>query len=524
MTTLKMHSPNLVDDNIAKIATLFPNCITEKPKTDEQGNPLKDKDGNIILETAIDFDLLKQELSHHLIDGSQERYRLDWVGKREAILTANSPIAKTLRPYRDESVDFDNTGNLFIEGDNLEALKLLQESYLGAVKMIYIDPPYNTGNDFIYNDDFSEDTESFFARSGQVDDNGNRLIANLESNGRFHSDWLSMMYSRLKLARNLLSDDGVIFISINDAEQANLKKICDEIFGISNFITSIPRKGSGGRQDSTHYAIVHEYILVYTREINNFNAGKDKKELSGFNKIEKETNRKYKTQLLRKWGENSRREDRPNLFYPIKAPDGYDLYPLFGDGRESCWRWGEKTMQEALNNNVVEFIKDEQGVWTAYEKLYEDESSNEKLFITWIDDVSSSSGARLIKSLFDNKKVFDYPKPVDLIKLLIKMANVKDGEIVLDFFGGSATTANAVIELNSETDKIGNIKFILVQINENINKDKLKEAYDFCTKNNLPTTIAEISKERIRRAGAKIQAESNKTATPPRHLMSAFVC
>ena len=223
MDKLKMHSPNLVDANIEKISALFPNCITET------------KDENGELKKAVDFDLLKQELSQILVDGEQERYRLDWVGKKEAILTANAPIAKTLRPCRDESVNFDKTGNLFIEGDNLEALKLLQENYLGKVKMIYIDPPYNTGNDFIYEDDFAESTDEFFERSNQTDDEGNKLVANTDSNGRFHSDWLSMMYSRLKLARNLLTDDGVIFISIDDNEVHNLRKICDEIFGSQNF-------------------------------------------------------------------------------------------------------------------------------------------------------------------------------------------------------------------------------------------------------------------------------------------------
>ena len=229
MTTLKMHTPNLVDSNIERLAEVFPNCVTEKPKTDEQGKVIRDMNGEVVLERGIDFELLKQELSHSVIDGSQERYRLDWVGKREAIVTANSPIAKTLRPCREESVDFETTGNLFIEGDNLEALKLLQESYLGKVKMIYIDPPYNTGNDFIYNDDFAADTAEFFERSGQVDADGNRLVANTESNGRFHSDWLSMMYSRLKLSFNLLHDKGVIFISIDDKEVHNLRT-CSQSF------------------------------------------------------------------------------------------------------------------------------------------------------------------------------------------------------------------------------------------------------------------------------------------------------
>lgn len=269
MTTLKMHTPNLVDSNIDRIAELFPNCITEKPKTDEQGNVLKDANGEVILERGIDFELLKQELSHSVIDGSQERYRLDWVGKREAIVTANSPIAKTLRPVREESVDFDTTGNLFIEGDNLEALKLLQESYLGKVKMIYIDPPYNTGNDFIYNDDFAADTAEFFERSGQVDADGNRLVANTESNGRFHSDWLSMMYSRLKLARNLLAEDGVIFISIDDNEQANLKKICDEVFGIDNFIGGLTVENNPkGRKNSSFISVSAEYCMIYSKNKN----------------------------------------------------------------------------------------------------------------------------------------------------------------------------------------------------------------------------------------------------------------
>lgn len=252
---LKMHSPNLVDANIEKISALFPNCITET------------KGENGELKKAIDFDLLKQELSQVLVEGEQERYRLDWVGKKEAILTANAPIAKTLRPCREESVNFDSTENLFIEGDNLEALKLLQENYLGKVKMIYIDPPYNIGNDFIYEDDFAESTDAFFEKSNQVDEEGNRLIANTESNGRFHSDWLSMLYSRLKLARNLLSDDGAIFISIDDGEQANLKKICDEVFGSNNFVAdAIWRSKDNSNNDAKKFSIDHNHTLIYSKQ------------------------------------------------------------------------------------------------------------------------------------------------------------------------------------------------------------------------------------------------------------------
>lgn len=254
MDKLKMHSPNLVDANIEKISALFPNCITET------------KDENGELKKAVDFDLLKQELSQVLVEGEQERYRLDWVGKKEAILTANAPIAKTLRPCREESVNFDKTENLFIEGDNLEALKLLQENYLGKVKMIYIDPPYNTGNDFIYKDDFVESTDKFFERSNQVDEDGNKLVAWKEAEGRFHSVWLSNMYSRLLLAKNLLKDEGLIFISINDAEFNNLKSLCNEIFGQQNFIAQlIWQNKKGGGNDSIHIATEHEYILVFSK-------------------------------------------------------------------------------------------------------------------------------------------------------------------------------------------------------------------------------------------------------------------
>ncbi|WP_171492820.1 site-specific DNA-methyltransferase, partial [Acinetobacter ursingii] len=254
---LKMHSPNLVDSNIEKIAALFPNCVTEA-----QGE-------NGELKKAIDFDLLKQELSQVLVEGEQERYRLDWVGKKESILTANAPIAKTLRPCREESVNFDTTENLFIEGDNLEALKLLQENYLGKVKMIYIDPPYNTGNDFIYEDDFAESTDEFFERSNQTDEEGNKLVANTDSNGRFHSDWLSMMNSRLKLARNLLSDKGLIFISIDNRENSNLRKLCDEIFGASNFISEmIILTGANQSGEGVKIQTNNEYCLVYAKDIN----------------------------------------------------------------------------------------------------------------------------------------------------------------------------------------------------------------------------------------------------------------
>ncbi|OBX81203.1 site-specific DNA-methyltransferase [Faucicola atlantae] len=513
MTTLKMHTPNLVDSNIDRIAELFPNCITEKPKTDEQGNVLKDASGQAILERGIDFELLKQELSHSVIDGSQERYRLDWVGKREAIVTANSPIAKTLRPCRAESVDFDTTGNLFIEGDNLEALKLLQESYLGKVKMIYIDPPYNTGNDFIYNDDFAADTAEFFERSGQVDADGNRLVANTERNGRFHSDWLSMMYSRLKLARNLLSDDGVIFISIDENEVDNLKKIGLEIFGSSNFIGNIAViNNPKGRSDQKNLATAHEYLLTFQKS--------NLAILKGFKAeehITKRYNREDEKGLwreidLRKTGDNDRAEDRPNMFYPFYwnenknlltlqklSPDDIEILPMKNTEEKGCWRWGKSTAQSNLDNLYARYMPNKQQ-WSVFEKDYFDESNLIKSTTVWnFKDVNSERGTEsFVKNLGFEKKFFTSPKPLGTITRALLLATDKNA-LILDFFAGSSTTAHAVMQLNAEDG--GNRKFIMVQIPEPT--DPKSEAF----KAGYPT-IAEISKERIRRAGAKIKADN----------------
>ena len=501
MTTLKMHTPNLVDSNIERLAALFPNCVTEKPKTDEQGKVIRDMNGEVVLERGIDFELLKQELSHSVIDGSQERYRLDWVGKREAIVTANSPIAKTLRPCRDESVDFETTGNLFIEGDNLEALKLLQESYLGKVKMIYIDPPYNTGNDFIYNDDFAEDTQAFFERSGQVDGDGNRLVANTESNGRFHSDWLSMMYSRLKLARNLLSDDGVIFISIDDNEQANLKKICDEVFGIQNFIDPIIwKKRYGGGAKEKYLVALHEYILVYCKDkskIDNLFVPMTEEQIKRYyiNKDEfYDLKGGYRTHPLEAMKSFDIRE---NLNFPITAPDGSQVFP------KRQWRWGRGRVEEALKNNEIEFKQNKDNEWILSSKQYLKDDKGEirktKPF-SIIDDVYSQHGTNEFLDILGNTKIFDFPKPSQLLCQLITIGlNFEKNAIILDFFAGSSTTAHAVMQLNAEDG--GNRKYIMVQIPEAT--DSKSEAY----KAGYPT-IAEISKERIRRAGAKIKTDN----------------
>ena len=508
MTTLKMHTPNLVDSNIERLAELFPNCVTEKPKTDEQGKVIRDMNGEVVLERGIDFELLKQELSHSVIDGSQERYRLDWVGKRDAIVTANSPIAKTLRPCRDESVDFETTGNLFIEGDNLEALKLLQESYLGKVKMIYIDPPYNTGNDFIYNDDFAADTQAFFERSGQVDADGNRLVANTERNGRFHSDWLSMMYSRLKLARNLLADDGVIFISIDDNEQANLKKICDEVFGSSNFVSDIVWQKKTGASDAKKIATITETILVYQKG-NKFEANKNKSSYD-FNRYRLQdeyinTRGNYYIDNLDRGG----LQYSDSLNFGIECPDGTLAYP---NGRKEkteegwIWKWSKSKIEWARENGFLEFRKSDQKEcgWSVCYKnyLYVDNENNlverSAPYKNLITDILNTNSNKEIKQIFDDKKFFDFPKPIGLIDYFLKIGADKNA-LILDFFAGSSTTAHAVMQLNAEDG--GNRQFIMVQIPEAT--DSKSEAF----KAGYPT-IAEISKERIRRAGQKIKSDN----------------
>lgn len=530
MTTLKMHTPNLVDSNIERLAALFPNCVTEKPKTDEQGKVIRDMNGEVVLERGIDFELLKQELSHSVIDGSQERYRLDWVGKREAIVTANSPIAKTLRPCRDESVDFETTGNLFIEGDNLEALKLLQESYLGKVKMIYIDPPYNTGNDFIYNDDFAADTAEFFERSGQVDADGNRLVANTESNGRFHSDWLSMMYSRLKLARNLLSDDGVIFISIGVEEIANLKKITDEVFGSANFIeifswvkTSTPPALSKKSRKT------NEYILCYekSRNIFEYNGelldGGDQPLLNTGNAVGELTIPKevMKFNFIENGNLKAGMYDRVELLNDLTIINHYALNDIKVKGE---FKW----TQIFLNSEVIagttfvvktdklsiRFIRSGEGYKRPTNFI------KEKYTTPLIDkkykEVGTNENASTeVKNLMDDD-VFSYPKPISLMEHLIGFI-IKDGDIVMDFFAGSGTTAEGVFSycLKNQIQ----VNFILVQLPESLEiqlekvsdtnlKRIIQNGINFLSKNKKPLFLSELTKERIRRAGQKIKADN----------------
>ena len=502
-----MHSPNLTTGNIDRIRELFPGCVTE---IKDEGGRMGDEKGEgsafsphpSSLRYAIDFDLLRQELSGHIVEGPQERYHLNWPGKREALLTANAPIAKTLRPCREESVDFDSTKNLFIEGDNLDALKLLQETYLGKVKMIYIDPPYNTGNDFIYEDDFAENADEFLLRSNQKDEEGNRLVANTESNGRFHSDWLSMIYPRLKLARNLLRDDGVIFVSVDDGEQANMKKLCDEIFGERNFIADLiwSNKEGGGSSDSNYFRIKHEHILCYAKELESV-------EINGvpISNLERYTQKDEffsdrGPYYLQKLGMGTIQYSK-SLDYEIETPDKSIITPKDNNrGKKACWRWSKTKFEWGLNNGFVVFQKDRLGIWTVYTKQYlkcdnEGKHINRTQRPFGVIDIYSSTQASKYLDSIGLGSFFNYSKPYELISFLINRVINKEG-LILDFFAGSSTTAHAVMQLNAEDG--GNRKFIMVQLPELCNEQS--EAFKAGYK-----TIAEISKERIRRAGKKIK-------------------
>ena len=478
MEKLKLHSPDFTQANIAKLAELFPNCVTETRVADGT------------LKKAIDFDLLKQKLSTSLVEGPQERYQLNWPGKREALLTANAPIAKTLKPCRAESVDFDTTQNLYIEGDNLDALKLLQETYLGKVKMIYIDPPYNTGNDFIYEDDFAENTEAYFERSNQKDEVGNRLVANNESNGRFHSDWLSMMYSRLKLARNLLQDDGVIFISIGDHEQANLKRLCDEVFGEDNFAAQFlwKKKSTTSNVKDAQVSPQVDYQICYRKSSNA--KIKQRVKLSETRSYpENDEVGKYRTEVIEKKDSGSYKRDTMK-FQILGHPPR--------EGKR--WQIGEKTARELEIKNRFYFDGEKIKL-----KIYdfEDENTYSAQPNVLENCGNSESAAELVNTvLFSHPELFDNPKPFELVKHFLYITVESKNDIILDFFSGSATTAHAVMQLNAEDG--GNRKFIMVQLPEIC--DPKSEAYKAGYK-----TIAEIGKERIRRAGKKIKTENPNT-------------
>lgn len=475
MQKLKMHSPDMTQEHIARIREFFPNCVTEA----------RGKDGSLRL--SVDFDLLRQELSGSIVEGPQERYHLDWPGKREAILAANAPIAKALRPCRKESVDFDTTKNLFIEGDNLDALKLLQETYLGKVKMIYIDPPYNTGNDFIYNDDFAETSEAYLSRSNQKDEAGNRLVANPDSNGRFHSDWLSMMYPRLKIARNLLADDGVIFISCDDNEVENIKILCNEIFGRENFISCFiwKRRQNVDSRSKNGASVDHEYALVFSKLSSGRIRGAEK-DLDKYSNPDNDPRGNWMSDNMIGL---ATKDQRPNLHYDLINPLTGINYgcPITG------WRYEPKRMAELIKNNEVIFPKSPKGR-PRRKKFQADLLSEFTGKSSLLSAPFNTDATREVRDLFEGNDFFDFPKPVMLIKEYLEQGTTGE-DIILDFFAGSSTTAHAVMQLNAEDG--GNRRFIMVQLPEacDAQSEAAKAGYG---------TIAEISKERIRRAGKKI--------------------
>lgn len=525
MDKMRMQTVNKADENFKKLAAMFPNAVTET--IDENGEVVR----------AIDKDVLVQEISCQVVDGNEERYQFTWPDKKKSVLLANAPINKTLRPCREESVDFDNTENLYIEGDNLEVLKLLQETYLGKIKMIYIDPPYNTGNDFVYTDDFSQSTEEYLENSGQFDDEGNRLVKNLDSNGRFHTDWLNMIYPRLKLSKDLLADDGVIFISADDNEIENLKKMCDEIFGRSCFVDCITWNKRVPKNDNKGIGNIHEYILVYNKSSlssRQFTMLKDglqeiydlletlKKRKTPIEEAEKELRNLYSKKgydrgitLYNNLDDNYEPWGKINMSWPNAETFGprYDvIHPATNKPTkvpDRGWRWNETTFSSQLDYANVKKRFD--GSYVCGNIWFASDENTQPSSIKYLKDVSrmllrsiislKSDGGIEVEKIFDGKSFFSYPKPVSLLRLLLNSIEEKE-DYILDFFSGSATTAHAVMKLNAEDN--GKRKFIMVQLPEKT--DEKSEAYKAGYKN-----ICEIGKERIRRAARKI-AEENPEA------------
>ena len=493
MDKLKMRTPNKADENYEKLAALFPNAVTETidPVT-----------GEVV--RAIDKDVLMQEINTTVVDGKEERYQFTWPDKKKSILLANSPISKTLRPCREESVDFDNTENLYIEGDNLDVLKLLQETYLGKIKMIYIDPPYNTGNDFVYNDDFAENADEYLDRSGQFDEEGNRLVQNTESNGRFHTDWLNMIYPRLKVAKDLLKEDGVIFISIDDSEVDNLRKVCNEIFGEGNFIANLVwQKKFSRSNDATYFSTMHDHILCYckcsiTDNENGWKIGllpRGDELPAGYANPDNDPRGAWTSVIL------SAKSGSESLLYEIETPSGRKVFPPSG----RFWSCSKETFDKWKADNRIWFGTNGDGTPRKKTFLSEVQQGLRPNTLLLQSEVGNNQEAKQeTKALFDGVGLFDGPKPVRLLSTLIRIANVEENDIVLDFFSGSATTAHAVMRHNAGDG--GHRKFIMVQLPEET--DEKSEAYKAGYKN-----ICEIGKERIRKASAKIKEEI-KIAAP----------
>lgn len=500
MDKLKMHTPNKADENFKKLAEMFPNAVTET--IDENGEVVR----------AIDKDVLMQEISCTVVEGNEERYQFTWPDKKKSVLLANAPINKTLRPCREESVDFDTTENLYIEGDNLEVLKLLQETYLGKVKMIYIDPPYNTGSDFVYADNFAQSTDEYITNSGQFDEEGNRLVKNLDSNGRYHTDWLNMIYPRLKIAKNLLTEDGVIFISIDDSENKNLKNVCDEIFGAANFVSQlIWQNKKGGGNDSKYIAIEHEYILVYARNIS---------ALSEFYEA-------YSDDYIKRYKEHDEigrffwdtfKRKSGKQYYPIVCPDGTVLQ-FDDDGNPISWLRSKARFESDIKSGEIRIVKLGDKWSVQFKQRIPLGKTPRSIFTTetvFTEQGTTSTGSSDVYEYF-KKDVFSNPKPVELIKFLLGFGLQKD-DIVLDFFSGSATTAEAVMRSNAEGKRC---KYILVQLKEDIDpmlnsasanaKRVAENAVAVLDELRRPHIIPELAKERIRRAGKKIKEDSPLT-------------
>lgn len=480
-----MKSPDAVDGNVAKIAALFPHCVTERLNKD--GKP----------ELAIDFDKLRAELSKDVLEEGEERYQFTWPDKRAASRLANTPTDKTLRPDVDASKDFWNTENLYIEGDNLDVLKVLRENYLGKIKMIYIDPPYNTGNDFVYNDDFAQGKDEYEAASGVYDEDGNQVLdpmqRNTESNGRFHTDWLNMIYPRLKVARDLLSDDGVIFISIDDNEQDNLRKVCDEVFGGQNFIAQlIWERAYSPKNDARFISNSHDYVIMYCRNINSFTIGRLPRT--------EEANARYTNpdndpRGVWKPSDISVKTYNAECDYPITTPSGRIVEPPAG----RCWRLSKKAFFERLQDNRIWFGPNGDSVPSMKRFLtelkFEGMAPTSILFYKEVGH--SQEGAKELVSLMGDKGVFDGPKPLRLMERLLTLANLKNDSIVLDFFSGSGSMGHAVMKYNAEKSK--HCKFILVQLPEETDDKAKKVGYE---------NICQIGEERIRRAGEKVKEEA----------------
>lgn len=471
MDKLKMHTSNKADENFRKLAAMFPNAVTET--INENGEVVR----------AIDKDVLMQEISCTVVDGNEERYQFTWPDKKKSVLLANAPINKTLRPVRENetvptgadsegkpycssgSVNFDTTENLYIEGDNLEVLKLLQETYLGKIKMIYIDPPYNTGNDFVYEDDFAQSTDEYLANSGQYDEDGNRMVQNTESNGRFHTDWLNMIYPRLKLAKDLMADDGLIFISINEIEQSNLEKVCDEVFGSSNHVATFVWKNKYGPGAFTKgVAYLHEYIICYAKNYPlNVEATLSDAEVEKYNKADEKFSIRggYITQPLA----TKSKDDRPNLVYPL-IHNGVEIWP------DKQWIWEKKRLYDAYQKGEI-VINEKNGKYSVRFKQYlRDENGvmRKGKPLSLLTFVFNQDGTKEIDELL-GRGVFDFPKPTDLIKyfLSLRINEIDDKDYtVLDFFSGSSTTAHAVMRQNAEDG--GRRKFIMVQLPQKCEK------------------------------------------------------